>query len=219
MKYESGYKDYKSNQGFWVRSERVDGVKRLTNAGQLWNNIEARCNPLSAECTRYPSYIGTENHFEDFQHFAEWCQSQQGYQKLDESGNKYHLDKDLPFLIGESEVRAYSEHSLFIPPKFNQILKFNVGDSELPIGVTEYGDFEYRMQFRDLKTGRKVHGGIFALKEEAHEAWLTEQAHMLVEMATVAWQIENHQQLGAKLMELRIRMLNCLETNKEFKIA
>lgn len=216
MKYVNGIKDYRNNQGFWVRSETADGVKYLTNAGQLWNNVEARCNPLSAECARYPSYIGTQNHFKDFQQFAEWCQGSKGYQELDSSGNKYHLDKDLLFVIGESAERSYSVNSIFMPPRINQMLKFDVGDSDLPIGVADYDGYRYRMQYRDIH-GKKTHGGIFDTQLEAHEAWLIEQVDIFSILATQQWQ-GGYSELGSRLGHLASVMRNHYDRSKEFKV-
>ncbi|QNR53927.1 hypothetical protein phiK7A1_139 [Pseudomonas phage phiK7A1] len=77
------------------------------------------------------SYAGVENRFEGFQEFAEWCNSQPDYGRLDEKGNRWQLDKDL---FGG----YYSpETCVFIPAALNTLLKAAPKkQGDLPVGVT-----------------------------------------------------------------------------------
>lgn len=136
----------------------------------LWNNIVARTNPESAECKRYPKYIGTQNLFESFDSFEQWCRGSEGFGLLDSDGNAYALDKDLAILSGDVEDKGYGQHCVFIPAKLNSVVKIVYGSgSQLP-GITPYRGNRYRMQYRDIQ-GNKHHGGIYQTEQEAHKAW------------------------------------------------
>lgn len=136
----------------------------------LWGNINSRSNPDSAECRRFPKYIGTENLFESLEDFTEWCRSQEGFGLLDDAGNSYALDKDLAILAGDIESKAYGEHCVFLPSKLNAVVKVVYGNKDQLPGVTPYKTGRYRMQYRDI-LGIKHHGGIYETEQDAHRAW------------------------------------------------
>lgn len=70
----------------------------------------------------------------NFQSFAEWCDSQEGFNLLDENGKLFALDKDL---IGGG-VKIYSpETCCFIPPEINSFLTNRIScRGNLPVGVS-----------------------------------------------------------------------------------
>lgn len=143
----------------------------------LWNNIKARCNPDSAECKRFPKYLGTENWFNSFGEFSFWCVMSEGFGLLDDKGNSYALDKDLAILAGDATRKAYGEHCLFLPAKLNAVVKVAYGSKKQLSGVTPYRGGRYRMQYRDID-GNKHHGGIYETEQEAHKAWKKMQSEV-----------------------------------------
>ena len=120
-------KDMKYVDGSWVKSFYVHPVQYRTSAYNLWMAVNRRCRGGKDN----PTYVGVENRFKDFQEFAEWCNSQPDYGRLDDKGNRWQLDKDL---FGG----YYSpETCVFIPAALNTLLKAapaKLGD--LPVGVT-----------------------------------------------------------------------------------
>lgn len=146
-------------------------VKKVKSKEQiLWNNINARSNPDSAECKRFPKYLGTENWFDSFEEFSSWCNMSEGFGLLDDKGNSYALDKDLAILAGDTDCKAYGEHCVFLPAKLNSVVKLVYGNKKQLPGVTPYIGDRYRMQYRDID-GNKHHGGIYETEQDAHKSW------------------------------------------------
>lgn len=143
----------------------------------LWGNINSRSNPDSAECKRFPKYLGTENWFNSFGEFSFWCVMSEGFGLLDDKGNSYALDKDLAILAGDADCKAYGEHCVFLPTKLNSVVKVAYGNKNQLPGVTPYKGGRYRMQYRDIN-GVKHHGGIYETDLDAHKAWKVVQSEV-----------------------------------------
>ena len=127
--------DFKDEVGNWITSYTTTTsdyyIQHRTMAFNLWLGINNRCKSGGSQQTKSPAYAGTENHFKDFQEFAEWCNSQENYGRLDDKGNRWQLDKDL---FG----KHYSpETCIFIPAALNTLLKASPKKfNDLPTGVT-----------------------------------------------------------------------------------
>jgi hypothetical protein len=119
--------DVKGADGNWIKSYYLHPIQYRTSSYNLWLGINRRCRAGENN----PTYQNVENHFKDFQEFAEWCNSQENYGRLDDKGNRWQLDKDL---FGGH----YSpETCVFIPAALNTLLKAAPKKhNDLPIGVT-----------------------------------------------------------------------------------
>ncbi len=121
--------DFKDSSGNWVYRYTITGGERVfTRAGMLYHALKQRVNPNGKKQQASPLYTGCYSTFRDFQHFANWCQMQAGYD------SKFQLDKDL-LKRGNKE---YGEQTcVFIPQEINKLLtKRDRFRGEYPIGVT-----------------------------------------------------------------------------------
>lgn len=112
---------------------------KKTKEYYLWKSIQDRIYPSKAQVVRYKSYIGTtmSDNFKDFQYFADWCNSQIGFEfakTRPDTGPRWELDKDILF----RDNKIYSETvCCFIPRDLNVLLRTNFEKrKEYPIGVT-----------------------------------------------------------------------------------
>lgn len=164
-KYVNNAPDKKDGAGKWLRSYTAEPyTKALTRSGQLWVNMEARCSEKYK--ISYPSYIGIENGFKDFQEFAEWCQTQDGY--MDKDGKRFwQLDKDL--LVPGN--KTYSKDTcIFVPSDVNTVFN-NPQNNGLKLGVSVY-QYDNSKFYAECKVGgSKVNLGVFTTENAAHEAW------------------------------------------------
>lgn len=172
MKRVNGGKvpDFKNSAGIWVRSytEVVEGIRYqyYTRAGMLWNSILSRCNPNGAEQKRNSAYRGVENKFKDFQSFASWCQTQNGYLNSD-NGEYWPIDKDLI----QPGSKTYSEETCcFVSKAVNTVLlSCKAARGEYPIGVHKDPDSKNFISQCSGHTPRRL--GSFSTPVEAHRAW------------------------------------------------
>lgn len=162
-----GVPDYKNHKGLWVKSQVIGGIRYFTKASIVWQNINSRCS--EAYKKKYPTYVGAENKFKDFQSFVNWCHNQSGYFK-----DGWHLDKDL--LVQGN--RVYSENTcLFVPASVNQLFSQRV-NSEYPIGVS-IDSRDGRIYAYWSAGGKSVNIGSFLSIEEAHKAWQIKRVSQL----------------------------------------
>lgn len=121
--------DHKNADGLWVSTYYQGKVQCYTKSWSLWTGINKRCLIGGYTQSNQPSYIGCTNEFENFQYFAEWCQSQIGY-----CFKGYQLDKDV--LIKGNKIYS-PDTCVFIPQELNSLLNKRQNDRGcLPIGVT-----------------------------------------------------------------------------------
>lgn len=169
MKYTKKFNvaDVKNDSGLWLKSYCLDGVLNETRAGKLWHGLNNRCNAASAAVRRKPRYAGCENHFKDFQEFAEWCQVQVGYKSLDEYGALFHIDKDL--LVMDNKIYSPTK-CVFLPVVLNSLLvKSNKTRGEWPIGVHNSGG-KFIAQCQS-GSGTQVYLGVHKTPVDAFEAY------------------------------------------------
>lgn len=120
--------DFKKN-GKWVKTIGSGADQKTTRSYRLWKAMKARCGNRSGNHPAYKDCTMSEN-FQDFQYFAEWCQSQPGY-----SNPGWQLDKDI-LIKGNKE---YGESTCcFVPPEINNLfLLHRERRGDTPIGVRE----------------------------------------------------------------------------------
>lgn len=149
--------------GKWIRGKRVNKIWHNTWLGSKWSNLKSRCNKDYKLVKLNPCYEGCENHFTDFQDFAEWAVTQVGYAKNTE------LDKDILF----KKNKIYSKSTcVFIPHKINTLLlRSDRGRGKWLIGVTKHNE-ESKFFLSSCKVnGKKTHIGLFKTELEAHIAY------------------------------------------------
>lgn len=138
---------------------------------------------LKSYLDKNPSYIGcsVSEGFKNFQYFAEWCQSQTGFNLTDINGRVYHLDKDI--LVQGNKV--YSEDTcVFIPSQLNNFLTDNQrGRGYYPIGV--FFNKERKAFTAELRSpfNSKRRLGTFATAEEAHNVYVKAKSNLAKELA------------------------------------
>jgi hypothetical protein len=167
--------DFKDSNGEWVyRYTDVYGTRYFTRAGMLYHGLKQRTNPDGSKQKKAPLYVGCTNEFENFQDFAEWCQTQIGY-NLD-----FCLDKDL--LIKGN--KKYSKNTcVFIPQEINKLFtKRQRFRGDLPIGLTwEKNKTSIRVGF--TRDNNRVNAGsyydiyeAFSVYKKLKEDWIKVQA-------------------------------------------
>lgn len=104
--------DIKGSDGLWKKTHcPVPNEHHTTRAYAIYKAMNQRCRNRDeySDCT-----VG----FKDFQEFAEWCQSQEGYLEVC-SGRFWQLDKDML----APERRVYSPDTcMFVPSDVNLFL-------------------------------------------------------------------------------------------------
>lgn len=102
-----------------------------TKEYETWNGIHKRCEVGGRFQKTRPSYIGCSVHrdFIKFQDFAEWCQTQIGF---DNDG--WALDKDI--LVSGNKVYG-PDTCVFVPVELNNLLTHKQSTKgDLPTGVS-----------------------------------------------------------------------------------
>jgi len=136
-----------------------------TKEYQIWTDIHKRCQSGGAQQKRRPTYIGCSVHrdFIKFQDFAEWCQTQIGF-----NNDRWALDKDI--LSPDNKVYG-PDTCVFVPPQLNSLLtykKANQGDC--PTGVY-YDPRNNNYQSQVNAEGKVKYLGRFETPELAEDAY------------------------------------------------
>ncbi len=149
-----------SEKGKWKRSVRGVETKEYT----AWCNMLKRCYSVTY-LEKQPSYEGcsVSDNFKNFQYFAEWYNSQKGF-----DCENFQLDKDL-LAYGN---RVYSEeYCSLLPREVNMFLSIKKkAKGDYPVGVTfdkSTNRFLSAIRFR----GKSVHIGRYDTSEEAFHAY------------------------------------------------
>ena len=164
--------DKMDKTGKWLKSYTDElHTKSLSRSGQLWMNVQTRCAVKYQ--SNNPTYKGVTCNFNDFQEFAEWCQSQQGYMNKD--GERFwQLDKDLLF----PGNKVYSENlCMFVPSEVNNLFHEPRESNGLKLGVSicRSDNLKFQASCR-VGMGKTKHLGVFTNEESAHEAWKVTKA-------------------------------------------
>lgn len=177
-KYKNSAIDFKIN-GKWVKTYTKDGVCCFTRAFKLWCGLTQRCKGEATQ-RNSPSYVGCKNIFEDFQHFAEWCQDQIGYTNHDDGGRPWQLDKDI-LVKGNKTYSA--ETCCFVPKALNTLLEKRANDrGEYPIGVYLDGKYFAGRVGRKLLYSDHLRKR-FSNPEQAFAFYKEEKEHYIKEVA------------------------------------
>jgi len=169
-------KDYKDDNGQWVRYNNINYEVHFTKAFQTWQSMKSRCIVGGSQQRRYPAYIGctVSENFKDFQYFADWCHEQVGY-GLD----NYDLDKDI--LVPNNKI-YHEDICVFVPHKLNVFLTDRrLHRGEYPIGVSLDKGKYFRATI--MKFGKQKTIGTYKTVEEAHAAYCKEKKLAAVEWA------------------------------------
>lgn len=136
---------------------------------RLWQGMIARCYDTKFKSKRltYIDCTSSEN-FKYFQFFKEWCNSQVGFNSLDDKGLNFELDKDI--LIKGNKL--YSENTcVFVPKEINSLFIKSVATrGELPLGVVlnkSTGKYHATIHI----SSRNKHLGSFNTIEQAFYAY------------------------------------------------
>lgn len=172
--------DLKVN-GEWLsyHSTYNHGVQtlRTSESRHLFNRLVAKCTPTSYYTTKFPTYADCSNGFENFQQFAEWCNSTEGYGER-YNGKLWCLDKDV--LIQGNKMYS-PERCCFIPEFVNNFFVIRGrGRGAYPVGVTKAGGRSKRYTARcNNFSGREALGN-FITPMGAHMAWIeAKMEHLL----------------------------------------
>lgn len=165
--------DVQNSSGLWLRSYSYtdeDGVYCMNRcrAYNCWLSIKSRTSKTNKRASLKKFPITTTNGFKDFQEFAGWCQTQEGYRNKDSSGRYWALDKDL--LIPGNKIYS-PEACCFVPPRVNSVLPIpKYKDNNQPMGVIWRDKFN-KFQAGSSYNGTHINLGMFQTAQEAHKAW------------------------------------------------
>lgn len=173
LKTYLGKEDIKDAQGCWIKSYPggfdSEGfyIMNSTISGRRWCDMIKRCKPDSYTHINFPSYVGCENRFQDFDSFVNWSMLQEGYSERDKKGSLWQLDKDL--ILKHNKI--YSEDTcVFIPGLVNRyFVNANASRGDFPIGVG-YNKVSGKYQAY-CHTGKSQFLGAFNDPTTAHRAW------------------------------------------------
>lgn len=169
--------DIQDRSGSWVRSFNFENIQFHTKASRPYDSMMARCSDVGSYKKQFATYNTASTEFESFQHFAGWCQTQNGYFGHDGS-KSWCLDKDV--LVHGN--KTYSPETCVFIPEFINTLFVNKKVTSLPFGVTKHLN-KYRA--RCSTTFGRINLGCFYTPEEAHKAWQKAKAEHILTVSEV----------------------------------
>lgn len=178
----SGVTDFKDATGKWVASYMLTTdeahIQHQTRSYVVWNSINTRLSKRYK--TLHPSYEESLCLFEDYQVFAEWCQTQHGYLEKDENGHFWSLDKDL-LVLGNKDYSCTT--CVFIPQRVNKLLTSREARrGKYPLGVSyDIESSKYVAACRDGEKALKL--GRFTSEFEAHRTWQLAKVKEIIKAA------------------------------------
>lgn len=181
-------------------SERVGDSYVATYEYAMWRAKNERC---SVEYWgKKPSYKGCTQTdlFSDYDSFYEWCHSNPWFNKYDDKGNVFQLDKDVVTNGG----KVYGEDTcVFVPSEINNLFLRPTLPRHLPVGVVKKGS-KYIAQIN--YDGYAVKIGTYETPEEAEQKYLAAKGEVVYAKAC-RWQgmvdprvIESLMQTASKLL-------------------
>ena len=144
-----------------------------TRAYCVWSKINSRCKEGGHYQNRNQSMLGTINNFPSFQDFAQWCQSQPGYNMVDSENRHWALDKDVIGRLYNNDKIYSKDNCCFIPQYINKILSLSTAiRGDLPIGVSLLKNTGKFMSYcKTTGDGKREIFGYFNSPQEAHQEW------------------------------------------------
>ena len=176
--------------GLWLKtySENTEDlyICYKTRSCVLWYSINQRTKSSEYMKIKNPTYIESNNLFEDYQEFTEWCNSTHGYMNIDSNGKFWAIDKDI---LSFGECKDYSkDNCIFVPNHINNIFTFRTNHrGDFPLGVhisRESGGF--------LAHCKGEYLGFYNNSIDAHRAWQRAKIESILYSAL-------DQELGVKL--------------------
>lgn len=146
---------------------RVSGV--LTREFNIWKGVTRRCL-LKSQKILQPTYedVTVCDEWLNFQNFAEWCNQQNGFHSLTDSGENFQLDKDI--LVKGNKIYS-PDTCCFVPREINNLFTLRKRcRGELPLGVRKFyvkskQGFRYTISFNIPEKTKS--GKTFDTPEEA----------------------------------------------------
>lgn len=152
----------------------VNGVQ--TFAYKKWSQMFGRCYSETERSVLYYKESYVKPIWHNFQNFADWCESQNGF-----GDDTWHLDKDI---ISPGNKEYGPDICCFMPGRLNKILlKRESSRTEIPIGVLKRKDCKnYTVQSYD-KNSERLYVGSFETVEEAFIAYKTQRESVVRDVA------------------------------------
>lgn len=198
-------------KGKWLVSKQIDNVRLHTRAGKVWEQINNRCKEGTEYGNLRLSLYGKQPKvlFDDFQQFAEWCQTQFGYWKQEENTRFWSIDKDI---ILPKNKDYGPDLCLFVPKSVNKHfrVKSKGGTAEL-FGATlrDGGKFFAQAPLN----GKNTYLGLYETEQQAHKQWQKMKIVQLMEAYNLP-EIADHKAL-LNALDYRIEIL-CHEYYNDF---
>ena len=149
---------------------------------KVWGSILQRCYSDTYHRTKTENYKGVVvcDEWKDLQNFAEWWESNDFSNFVDDKGKSYQIDKDL-LSFGD---KVYSPKTCcFVPSEINSlVIGSNKSRGSYPIGVSYHkvtGKFMSRLRKGDSSN----YLGIYDKVEEASQAYKTAKESYIKEVA------------------------------------
>ena len=186
-----------------TRLASVDG--KNVKEYNLWHNMLKRCFSEKLQ-TRRPTYKGcnVSDNFLTYSYFYDWCQEQIGFDKVNENGKSWCLDKDILF----TGNKTYSETAcVFVPNEINVF--FNERGNargEYPLGVyfhKQKGKFVAQCA---LNGKQQQHLGHFKTPEEAFAVYKPFKENLCKQLA-LKWKDEIDERLFNAMMNWQIHQI------------
>ncbi len=156
----------KNSEGLWLGSYYPIPMHcHTTRSYQMYYDLKRRTKGITVE---RESYQECTNDFLDFQEFAEFCNSEFGFDK--KCGNRFwSIDKDI--LVKGN--KSYSpETCIFVPNDINMtFVNHHSTRGEYPLGVTYQNNGPNPLSSSYRANGKHVYCGLFNDPLEAHRRW------------------------------------------------
>ena len=182
-----------------TRPSKVDG--KSIKEYKLWQSMITRCFSEKAQ-THSPTYKGcsVSDNFLNYSYFYDWCQEQIGFDKVDENGKSWCLDKDL-LIIGN---KTYSETTcVFVPQEINKFFnEYGNARGEYPLGVCFHkarGKFTAQCKVNS----KQQHLGCFDTPEESFAVYKPFKEALCKQLA-LKWESEIDQRLFNAMMNWNV---------------
>lgn len=181
---------------------QFDGTTgKHTSEGRLYNNMMSRGKKVDGVY----KYTTVSDNFQNFQYFAEWCNSQIGFNEKDDYNRNFSLDKDL-LLYGNNQ---YCEDlCVFVPSEINTfILKGSntIKINGLPTGVC-VGKHDNRwgfMSYCSVPWSKHMkRAGPYTTIKKAYEKYSTTKEHVAKYLAS-KWESKIDPRVFEMLMKFK----------------
>ena len=183
-----------------TRPAWVDG--KIVKEYALWQSMLNRCYSEKYLKLR-PTYKGCDvsNNFLGYSFFYDWCQEQIGFDKVDEKGRGFQLDKDILF----TGNKLYSETTcVFVPREINSFFTDSGAiRGNNPVGVT-FHKASGRFVAQCAVDSKSKYLGLFNTHEEAFAVYKPFKEALCKQLA-LKWQPEIDERLFNAMMNWEVK--------------